>query len=121
MDERKVALDIDISRMFECPACAVHVSTEEEAIAIIRAAQAICPERVRAWSAESNNWNDYREQTAFTFFNEDYDTEPDNMTYADVPWFRENGYEIVEFEDLRRLPDIDESDMSINFLVGGNE
>ena len=43
------------------------------------------------------------------------------MTYADVPWFRENGYEIVEFDDLRRLPDIDESDMSISFLVGGNE
>ena len=120
MNERKVALDIDISRMFECPACAVHVSTEEEAIAIICAAQEICPERVRAWSAESNNWDRYREQTAFTFFDESYDEEPDNLAYADVPWFRENGYEIVEFSDLRRIPDIDESDMSINFLVGGS-
>lgn len=120
MDERKIALDIDISRMFECPACAVHVSTEEEAIAIICAAQEICPERVIAWSAESNNWDIYREQTAFTFFDGSYDEEPDNMTYADVPWFRENGYEIVEFSDLRRIPDIDESDMSINFLVGGS-
>lgn len=120
MDERKVALDIDISRMFECPACAVHVSTEEEAIAIICAAQEICPERVSAWSAESNNWDRYREQTAFTFFYESYNEKPDNMTYADVPWLKENGYEIVEFSDLRRIPDIDESDMSINFLVGGS-
>ena len=120
MDERKVALEIDISRLLECPACAVHLRTEEEAIAIIRAAKNLYPERVRAWDVESNNWSDYRDQTAFTFFDEPYHEEPNNMTYADVPWFRENGYEIVEFSDLRLIPDIDESDMSISFLVGGS-
>ncbi len=121
MDERKVALEIDISRLLECPACAVQVRTEEEAIAIIRAAKNLCPERVRAWDVDSNNWGSYREETAFTFFDDADYCEPDNMTYADVPWFRDSCYEIVSFDELRRVPDIDESDMSINFLVGGSE
>ena len=121
MDERKVALEIDISRLLECPACAVHLRTEEEAIAIIRAAKEVCPERVKLWSIEESHWSDYKEETAFTFFNDIENDEPDNMTYADAPWFQTDGYEIVEFDELRRVPDIDESDMSINFLVGGSE
>lgn len=121
MDERKVTLEVDISRLLEFPACAVQVRTEEEAIAIIRAAKNLCPERVVAWDVESNNWESYREETAFTFFDYAGHYEPDNMTYADVPWFRESGYEIVAFDELYRVPDIDESDISINFLVGGSK
>lgn len=71
------------------------------------------------WSIDANNWSSYKEETAFTFFDDIDDDEPSNMTYADAPWFQTDGYEIVEFEELRRMPDIDESDMSISFLVGG--
>lgn len=111
-------IELDLSRMLEDPRCAIHVSTLEEAKIIILNAKNQFPERVKNWNAISNNhWTVYKEETGFTLFYEDED-EPTTMSYADIPWFKENGYQIVEFGDLLgAVVDIEESEQSIDFLL----
>lgn len=111
--------DIDLSRMLESPKCAIHVASLEDAQALIYNAKKQFPERAVSWSAEVvSGWNtDEIEETCFTMFYDGED-EPTSMSYCDINWFRDAGYEIVEFSELLQVSaDIDESDQSIDILL----
>ena len=121
--DRKVTpefIELDLTRMIENPRCAIRVSTLAEAQLVILNAKHQFPERVKNWNAETNNhWNVYEELTGFTLFYEDED-EPSTMSYADVPWFEANGYQIVEFNELvGAVSEISESEQPMSLLFGG--
>ena len=113
-------IELDLSRMLADPRCAIHVSTLEEAQLVILNAKNQFPERVKNWNAVTNNhWKVYDEETGYTMFYED-DDKPTTMSYADIPWFKENGYQIVEFSELiEAVAEIDESEQPISLLFGG--
>lgn len=109
---------IDLSRMLEEPRCAIHVETQEQANAIIYNAQIQFPERIsNNWETDSNYWNRCEEETAYTLFFEGED-EPTTMSYADVPWFKEAGYVVIEFDELiAETVEIAESDQSFDLIL----
>lgn len=108
----------DLSRMLELPKCAVLIRTDEEARAFFHNSIQQIAEYTR-WSLEDvlNFWNIYKEKTGFTLFIR-YD-EPESISYCNEAWFRNEGYETVEFSDLCNTVDIDESDQPIDTLFGG--
>ena len=115
-----MAKEIDLSRMLDEPRCAIHVASKEQADTIVHNARIQFPNRVKNWSYDNNIWGVYEENTAFTLFYEGEDS-PSNMSYADVPWFLEHGYVVVEFDELvKESADITESDQSIGILIGDN-
>lgn len=111
---------VDLSRMLEKPKCAIHVASLEEAKIVIANAKNQFPDRVKRWDIEAKNfWNAHRENTGYTLFYEGYD-EPSTMSYTYISWFKDNGYEIVEFgELLGATVDIEESDQPVDILFGG--
>ena len=106
----------DLSRMLELPKCAVLMRTEDEARAFFHNSIQQIAEYVH-WDLEDvlNLWSIYKEKTGFTLFLS-YD-EPESISYCDEDWFRNEGYEIVEFSDLCNVADIEESEKSLDFLL----
>lgn len=111
--------EIDLSRMLEHPRCAVRVTTQEQANAIIYNAQRQFPERIsNSWDTANNYWSRYKEKTTYTLFYEG-DNEPTMLSYGDVTWSQVNNYIIFEYEDLLSMTvEIIESDYPVNILLG---
>lgn len=105
----------DLSRMLELPKCAVLMRTEDEARAFFHNSVQQIAEYVH-WDLEDvlGLWNIYKEKTGFTLFLS-YD-EPESISYCDEGWFRDEGYEIVEFSSLCNTADIEESEMPLDIL-----
>ena len=111
-------IDIDLSRMLEHPKCAIHLPTQEDALLILANAKRQFPDRVKRWAEDDGYWPCYKEETAYTFFfNED--KHPSTMSYANVTWFADHGYEVIELSELLyNCADINESDFSVEDLIG---
>jgi hypothetical protein len=111
---------VDLSRMVENPPCVIHVSSLEEAKTVIYNAKNQFPERVKNWDIETkNHWGVYEKDTGYTMFYEGED-KPTTMSYSDIQWFEENGYEVIEFAELLgSIVDIEESDQPVAALFGG--
>ena len=110
-------LEIDLSRMLENPKCAVHIATKDDAPLVLFNARRQFGDRVINWP-EDGYWFDYKENTAYTLFYID-STKPQRLSYGRLPWFRENGYEILEINDLITSSiDIEESDLPVDELFG---
>lgn len=108
----------DLSRMLELPKCAVLIRTEAEASAFFHnSIQQIAKYVYWNFADVLDLWNIYKEKTGFTLFTS-YDG-PELASYCYEGWFRDNGYEIIEFSDLCNIADIDESDQPIDVLFGG--
>lgn len=111
---------IDLSRLLEYPPCAIHVATQEQADAVIHNAREQFPERISdSWDERGNYWSDYEDETGYTLYFEGED-EPTTMSYANIPFFEENGYVVLEYEELLAdAVNLIESDQPISLLVGG--
>ena len=78
------------------------------------------PDRISGVSVEDTYWDEYEEDTAYAAYDSDYER-PMSLGYSDECWWRDEGYHIIQFEEIRQVAEIDESDVPISFLVGGNE
>ena len=110
--------NIDLSRMMERPKCAVLCRSVEELELFYSAAESELSEYLH-WDCGFIHtlWNEYKENTGFTLFESNNDG-PYSMTYCYEAWFRDRGYELIEFSDLCNIPDIDESEVSLDVLFG---
>ena len=75
------------------------------------------PDRIRGVSVEDTYWDEYEEDTAYTAYDNDYER-PMSLSYSEDFWWKDEGYHIIQFEEICHISEIDESDMPINFLVG---
>ena len=111
---------IDLSRLLGYPPCAIHVATQEQADAVIHNAREQFPERISdSWDTTNNYFRDYGEETGYTLYFEG-DDEPTTLSYANIPFFEENDYVIIECEELLAdSVDLTEGDQSLDVLLGG--
>ena len=117
MEKTPKFVEIDLSRMLERPKCAIHIATKEDAHLVLFNARRQFGDRVINWP-EDGYWFDYQENTAYTLFYRD-SAKPERLSYGRLPWFRKNGYEILEIYDLLASSiDIEESDLPVDELFG---
>lgn len=111
---------LDLSRLLGYPPCAIHVATQEQADAVVHNAREQFPERIPdSWDTSHNYWRDYGEETGYTLYFEGND-DPTTLSYADIPFFEENNYVVIEFEELLAdAVDLTEGDQPLSLLVGG--
>lgn len=108
--------ELDLSRMFELPKCAVRCRTREDAKALVANFDTQYPGMADYFDPENPDW-DYGDETAYTLFYSDED-EPTSLSRTDFGWFEEEGYEVIEFSELLNTTEIEESDMPIESLFG---
>lgn len=110
---------VDLSLVSENRKIAILCRNIDDAETLFHNIKEQFPQRLY-WSLEETLtvWRYNGEKTGFTFFRE-YDDEPETLSYCDEQWFREEGYELVEFSDLVQIPDLEEGDLPIEFLIGG--
>lgn len=112
--------EIDVSRMFQYPKCAIRCRTFEDARALCNSMYTNYSKMAGHFGDTYTAW-DYGDRTCYTLF---YSTSssPQGLSRYNVEWFLENGYEVIEFSDLASFsdPDIEESDQSIDVLLNLN-
>lgn len=108
--------ELDLSRMFELPRCAVRVRTLEDAKTLIDNFYKQYPDRATYFSLEDPGW-DSGPDTAYTLFYSDED-EPTSLSRTDYEDFLADDYEVIEFSELMNTVEIEESDMALTDLVG---
>lgn len=74
------------------------------------------PNRTGGISAEYTCWDEYEEDTAYAAYDNGYER-PMSLGYADDCWWQDEGYRIIQFEELCPISEINESDMSLNLLL----
>lgn len=108
--------EIDPSRMFEKPKCAVHCPTIEDARSLVRAMKIANPAMARNFNDIDCGWED--KYTCYTLFYED-SVEPTRLSRTEIGWFRRKGYEVIECAELAaKIVDIEESDQAVDTLFG---
>lgn len=112
---------LNLSIMFDRP-CAVHCAGYEQAEALVEAIRATYPEKAGPWeNIDDYNWYSYESETCYTLHNDDYNggLVVDRLYYCYKSYYEENGYEIVEFDELL-LDDVElqESDMPLEEFLG---
>lgn len=109
---------IDLSKMFDIPGCAVRVPTEEDARAIIANFKRQYPNE-SMYHFDDTYWDNHEDQTAYTLWDQfdDEHMRQSGLGYADVPWLKNHGYTIIEFEELAPVPELEDSGIPIEFLL----
>ena len=108
---------VDLSRLIKAPKCAVFFQTVEEIECFFYNCEQQLEEYCLFWMLEDlvDRWeNDNR--AGFSFMTGDT---PEDMTWSTKDWFEEEGFEIIEFSDLANPVEIEESEMSLDTLLGG--
>lgn len=107
--------EIDLSRMLELPKCAVICrNIEELEIFYANATQQLGEYLYWDFDDALGLWNNYEDKTGFTLFAGS--DSPSSMSYCNEEWFRGNGYEIIELSDIAYIPDIRESEATLDTL-----
>lgn len=106
---------IDLSRLAEVPQCAVFFKSAEEVELFFHNCESQLAEFIGYWELEEavGRWKNDN-SVGFTFMTGD---SVENMTWCDRNWFRECGYELVEFSDLANPIEIEESEMPLCVLI----
>lgn len=111
--------EVDISRMFELPRCAIHCANYEDASLLFSVVNAEHPALTGNFKGGNIGW-DYGKNTCYTLF---YETskEAERLTRTSIDWFIKKGYEVIEFDDLCiQQTEISESEMPIESILGLN-
>lgn len=109
---------VDLSRMLEFPKCAIRLASNEEAQILIHNAKIQFPDRVKNWQLDRTYYMNYLKDTCYTLFY-DGESEPTTMSFANIQFFNEAGYEVIDFCELNiPMVEIEESDCSIEELIG---
>lgn len=109
--------ELDLSRMFELPRCAVRVRTPEDAETLIANFRNQYPGKAKYFRMDDTGWDEYEEDTAYTLYYPDED-DHGTLSRTEYDWFEEQGYEIIEFSALLDTAEIEESDMPLESLFG---
>lgn len=109
---------IDLSKMFEIRGCAVRLPTEYDAETVIANFIRQYPNENK-YRLSATYWDQYHEDTVYTIWDicGEGELRLSSLGYADAPWFREHGYTVIEFEELAPMPDLEASDMPLEFLI----
>ena len=109
---------IDLSKMFDIPGCAVRLPTEYDAETVIANFIRQYPNE-SGYHLSATYWDNHQEDTAYSLWDnfDDDVMKLSTLGYADVPWFKEKGYKVIEFEDLAPMPELEASDMPLEFLI----
>lgn len=115
----KDTYEIDLSRMAELPKCSVLCRNTEELYMFFANAKQQFGQFLH-WDYDDILllWENYEDKTGFTLFAGNY-AKPGSMSYCYEEWFHKSGYDVIEFSDLATIPDIEESDESVDSLFGG--
>lgn len=104
----------DLSRMAESPKCAVMVRSVDELENFFANAQKQLSKYLYWDYADILGlWKQYQDATGFTLFT---GSGPESMSYCWETWFHDSGYEVIEFSELCNVPDLAESEMSLDIL-----
>lgn len=115
MDNITISLD-DLSALLHHP-IAIRCATAEEAMELVTAFTEQFPDRISEASVEDTCWDEYEGDTAYAAYDNGYER-PMSLGYSKDFWRKDEGYHIIQFEEIGHISEIDESDMPINFLVG---
>ena len=109
---------IDLAKMFEIQGCAVRLPTEYDAETVIANFIRQYPDKGE-YRLNDTYWNHYQEETAYSIWDCGSDDlmRLSSLGYADAPWFKKNGYTVIEFEDLAPIPELEDGGMPIEFLL----
>lgn len=116
MDNIIISLN-DLSALLNNP-IAIHCATAEEAMELIVAFTKQFPDLISGVSVGDTYWYEYEEDTAYAAYDNYYER-PMSLGYSDDCWWKDEGYRIIQFEELCPISEIDESDQPISLLVGG--
>ena len=107
---------VDLYRMVQRPRCAVMCRTAGDTVTFFYNVIEQFPNFV-VWDLNNilNVWNNYQEKTGFTLMLSD--DEPTSISYCGEEWFRNSGYEIIEFEVLANPVELEESEMPVDVLL----
>lgn len=115
---------LDLSIMLDRP-CAVLLNSPDKAEALYTAINELHPELTTVWEqnrdTDNYNWHYYKEDTCYTLYDADYDGNLvlDKLYYSPRDYYEEEGYEIVEFEELLgEESELEESDMPLEEFLG---
>lgn len=97
---------------------AIRCATAEEAMELVTAFTKQFPDRISEVSVEDTYWDECGEDTAYAAYDNDYEC-PMSLGYADDYWWKDEGYHIIQFEELCPISEIDESDRPVEFLLSG--
>lgn len=110
---------VDLSKMFDIPGCAVRVPTEHDAETILANLIRQYPNEAQ-YRMSSTWWGNYRSETAYSVWDtleEDYSPKLSRLGFADVSWFKEHGYIVIEFDDLVEEPELEDGGIPLEFLM----
>lgn len=117
---------IDLNPMYdENEPIGVVCRTEEESKELFAAFQATNPDALKKWTSEfDNHWFANKEDTMYTMFYRDYNRtwkmRNGELMFGPASAHIRDGYKIVPFADLIVQPDINESEMPIESILGLN-
>lgn len=98
---------------------AVRCETFEEAKQFVDFVKEYYPDEASNWDEGEYRFDDYGEDTAYTFHFR-YDLwKIERLMYGDWHDCEYDGYIILDFEEILRIPDLEESDIAIDFLFAG--
>lgn len=116
MDNVTISLN-DLSALLHNP-IAIRCATAEEAMELVTAFTKQFPDRISGVSVEDTYWDEYEEDTAYAAYDNDYER-PMYLGYSEDYWWKDEGYHIIQFEELCPISEIDESDQPVEFLLSG--
>lgn len=110
---------VDLSRLLERPAAAVMYRTPYDAQCFLVNAKEQFDLLAATWDEDEilGVWDVYHEKTGFTFYLPSNET-PQRVSYCNEEWFRDEGYQLIEFADFLHIPELEEGDLPISFLMG---
>ena len=106
---------LDLTPIMYNAKAAVHLSSENQAKQFFYYIKEHYPDKVMNWPY-GPQW-DYGERQCYAPY---FPSTSIGMRQSTSDWYRKNGYDIIEFEELikvKELP-IEQSDMSLNSMLG---
>lgn len=110
--------EVDLSRLLERPAAAIMCRTPYEAQCFLVNAKEQFGQLANTWDEDGILvvWNVYDRRTGYTFYLPS-DDDPQRVSYCNEEWFRNEGYQLIEFSDFLHIPELQEGDLPISFLM----
>lgn len=97
---------------------AVHCETEDDANLFIAWARRLYPRMCTMWSYGVNNYGQNGKDTVYTFDSKiNGRWEKKRLMFGSVRVTTSLGYKIIEFDDICKHTEINESDQPINYLL----
>ena len=100
---------------------AVLCTTEEEADLFVAWAHRLYPGRTANWKDGETRFADYGEETVYTFNQNNGNGcwQNSNLLFGQFRKVQDLGYTIIQFSDIYKAEELNESDQPLSMLFGG--